>query len=385
MSRVCFPPDFAILLLSFRTYCNSYADCRRIYPWAVALWTLYPLAMIEVVTDVDVNQEFLDNDFIRVTLSDLFTYKHIRVFRSVPGVAPVDLFPLAPCAYMVYMDASFIPFGRDFLNTHIAALVKDPRPIVYWQGDKIAIAVMHARPYLKLFTDAAGGRAIYIETKLAFHTIGNYDTYLDLLRVCNPPQAVNKNYLQTLQFGADFYQGHLQELLKKYPPLPSAPCEESNSNATTPSGRRRTAAAAPSHIRESENHHHHHHKHNRTYPNSQHRCAPPEHLIIDAIYVPKSLAIDRNSAQSGQNPSLWLTSSITPLSFKTVFDTFNTTQIETIVQHLDPILQNANMLKIWSFIPEYIAEVLQVWSAANYPNVISLRDMEYPRWGEPCT
>jgi len=336
---------------------------------------------------VDVNQELLDNDFIRVTLSDLFTYKHIRVFRSVPGVAPVDMFPYAPCAYMVYMDASFIPFGRDFLNTHVAALVKDPRPIVYWQGDKIAIAVMHARPYMKLFKDVAGGRAIYIETKLAFHTIGNYDTYLDLLKVCNDAQAVSKEYLQTLKYGDHFYQGHLQELLKKYPPLPSTPCDDSNSKSSGPFGgsRRRITATDSTHLRSSDTHpHSHHHKHNRTYHGTQHRCFPPDHLIVDALYIPKPLVVNNDNIPSEMEPSLWLTSFTAPVSFSTILDSFNKTQIETIVQHLDPILQNANMLKIMSFIPEYIADVLQVFGAANYPDVISLRDMEYPRWGQKC-
>eukprot|EP01032_Pedospumella_encystans_P017615 gene17616-biopygen14379 len=75
----------------FRTYCGSYAECRRVYPWAVAVWTLYPMAMIEVVTDVDILQETLDNDLIRLALSDLFTTKYFKMFRSVSGLAPVDI------------------------------------------------------------------------------------------------------------------------------------------------------------------------------------------------------------------------------------------------------------------------------------------------------
>eukprot|EP01032_Pedospumella_encystans_P039233 gene39233-biopygen22208 len=92
----------------FRTYCESYAECRRIYSWAVAVWTLYPMAMIEVVTELNLLEESLESDVVRMTLSSLFTSKYFKMYNSVPGVAPVDMFPRTPCAYMVYMDASFI-------------------------------------------------------------------------------------------------------------------------------------------------------------------------------------------------------------------------------------------------------------------------------------
>eukprot|EP00598_Pedospumella_elongata_P014669 CAMPEP_0184987948 /NCGR_PEP_ID=MMETSP1098-20130426/22686_1 /TAXON_ID=89044 /ORGANISM="Spumella elongata, Strain CCAP 955/1" /LENGTH=395 /DNA_ID=CAMNT_0027512579 /DNA_START=362 /DNA_END=1545 /DNA_ORIENTATION=- len=90
----------------FRTYCGSYAECRRVYSWAVAVWALYPMAMIEVVSDVDLSQEALDNDLIRMLVEELFTSKYFKMYNAVPGVAPVDMFPRTPCAYMVYMDAS---------------------------------------------------------------------------------------------------------------------------------------------------------------------------------------------------------------------------------------------------------------------------------------
>ncbi len=91
-----------------------------------------------------------------------------------------------------------------------------------------------------------------------------------------------------------------------------------------------------------------------------------------------------SSRGGNSGPSLWLTSSTPHLSFKTVFDTFDKKQIETIVQHLDPILQNSNMVKILSFIPSEIADALKSFDAFYYPNVISLRDMEYAQWGESC-
>jgi len=84
-------------------------------------------------------------------------------------------------------------------------------------------------------------------------------------------------------------------------------------------------------------------------------------------------------------PSLWLTSSLPPLPFDTLLDKFTKAQIETVVQHLDPILQNSNMRKIISIMPTEVADALKLFDGADFPDVISLRDMEYPQWGETCT
>ena len=367
----------------FRTHCGSYAECRRIYPWAVAVWTLYPLAMIEVVSDVDLFQESVDNDLLLLSLPELFTSKYFKIYNSIPGVAPVDMFPRTPCAYMVYMDASFIPFGRDFLNTHVAALVKDPRPIVYWQGDKIAIAVMHARPYMRLLNP--GGKSLYVEIDYTIHGIANYETYTDLLKVCLGSESVPGSYLSTFKSGANFNQGHVQELLKKYPPLPNKPCEDSHRRRSLASSASTTGHA---HLRSNETSHHnrHNHKRNHTDHGTVHRCGVPDNLIIDAVYVPRPIAGDNivNTAGYAAGPSIWLTSSLAPISFKTVFATFSKGQIKTIVQHLDPILQNSNMLKILPFVPSDIAVALKQFDALNFPSVISLWDMEYPHWGEKC-
>ena len=357
------------------------------YPWAVAVWALYPLAMIEVVTGVNLFQESVDNDLMRLSLSELFTSKYFKVYNGVAGVAPVDLFPKTPCAYMVYMDASFIPFGRDFLNTHVAVLVEDPRPIMYWQGEKLAIAVMHARPYMKMFRDAAGGRTIHIEMDFTYRAIGNYDTYTDLLLVTDGAEPLPGTYFAQLKPGADFYQGHLKELLAKYPPLPNRPCDDSNSNSTIPTRRRRLASVDGSRSRRDEKNDVFYLQRNRAYHTSDHRCAPPDNLIVDAVYVPMPFVGDNvdNGPEYPKGPTIWLTSSLPPLPFRTVFKTFSKGQIETIVQHLDPILQNPNMLKILPFMPGDIADALKHFDAANYPNVISLRDMEYPHWGEKCS
>ena len=345
------------------------------------------MAMIEVVSDVDLDQVEIDNDLILMQVIELFTSKYFKMYNSVPGVAPVDMFPRTPCAYMVYMDASFIPFGRDFLNTHVAALVKDPRPIVYWQGDKIAIAVMHARPDLKVLRD--GGKNFRLESDFTIRIIGDQDTFEDLVKVCGGAHACSVDYYAKLKSGENFYQGHLKELLAKYPPLPSRPCDGSNSKSALPSRRLVSSSSRP-HSKHHHNNHHshdnHQRQHGRVYLDSIHRCAPPEHLIIDALYVPMPIVGDNtvNTQGYSMGPSLWLTSSTAPLSFKTVFATFNRKQIETVVQHLDPVLQNSYMQKIASLLPSDITYAFSMFDAINYPDVISLRDMEYPHWGEQC-
>eukprot|EP00598_Pedospumella_elongata_P004898 CAMPEP_0184980062 /NCGR_PEP_ID=MMETSP1098-20130426/10092_1 /TAXON_ID=89044 /ORGANISM="Spumella elongata, Strain CCAP 955/1" /LENGTH=779 /DNA_ID=CAMNT_0027503419 /DNA_START=421 /DNA_END=2760 /DNA_ORIENTATION=+ len=474
----------------FRTYCGSYEECRRVYPWAVAVWALYPLAMIEVVMGVNLFQESVDNDLMRLSLSELFTSKYFRVYNGVAGVAPVDLFPKAPCAYMVYMDASFIPFGRDFLNTHVAALVKDPRPIVYWQGDKIAIAVMHARSYVKVFREPAGAKAMYIESDFVIRKVANPAAGSEVLRLFGgAPESLEADYLARLPNGAAFTQEDLHELLQRYLPLLQGSCDAAtpasaslnsditsmNSDVAAPTDgsvsssspssssslllrRRRTTVitttavnrqpqprvpppvpvhhdgvsrshqSSAGHVHPNPAHtahpgpahatpvtastpatlpvvsvspgegspanangatlhqQHHHHGHHEGH-SMRHRCTPPEHLIIDAIYVPMPMVGEntRDTLSIPVQPTLWLTSSLSPLPFNILLDNFTKAQIETVVQHLDPILQNSNMRKIISIMPTEVADALKHFDAVDFPDVISLRDMEYPQWGETCT
>ena len=211
-----------------RTHCTSYPECRRVYPWAVAVWTLYPMAMIEVVTDMDLYEESLESDVVRNTAAGLFSPKYFKIYNSIPGMAPVDMFPRTPCAYMVYMDASFIPFGRDFLNTHVAALVKDPRPIMYLQGDKIAIVVMHARPYIKLFRDGAGKAQItYVERNYIIRAVEDSNVTAALSSVFGSPVAVESGYRTKLAEGEEpFTQESLDRMLRRNLPLQSRPCDD---------------------------------------------------------------------------------------------------------------------------------------------------------------
>eukprot|EP01032_Pedospumella_encystans_P007594 gene7594-9095_t len=124
----------------------------------------------------------------------------------------------------------------------------------------------------------------------------------------------------------------------------------------------------------------------RSYANFNYRCTPPEHLIIDALHVPMARISDNveyNPSRSAR-PTLWLTSSTKPLSLRTIHESFTKAQKEAIVQHLDPIIQNVHMRSIYSLMPTEITDAFKLFDAVDYPDVISLRDMEYPRWGEKC-
>ena len=140
------------------------------------------------------------------------------------------MFPRTPCAYMVYMDASFIPFGRDFLNTHVAALVKDPRPIVYFHGDKIAIAVMHARPYLRLFQDLVGN-GTYVESGYLIHPLADYGVFSSLYRfLAGSVETMTDEYFKRLYSGPKFHQEQVDKLVLKNPPLLSRSCDPASSS-----------------------------------------------------------------------------------------------------------------------------------------------------------
>eukprot|EP01032_Pedospumella_encystans_P008430 gene8430-10009_t len=235
-----------------------------------------------------------------------------------------------------------------------------------------------------------GGKNFRVESEFTIRTVGDQDTYADLAKVCGSAQGASADYYAKLKSGENFYQGHLKELIQKYPPLPNKPCDGSNSKPVATSSSRRRASSARSHSKHHHNNHrghdNHQRQHDRVYQDSNHRCAPPEHLIIDAMYVPMPIVGDNTANAPGYStgPSLWLTSSSAPLPFKTVFATFDKQQIETIVQHLDPVLQNSYMQKITSLLPSDITYAFRMFDAINYPDVISLRDMEYPHWGEQC-
>jgi len=206
------------------------------------------------------------------------------------------------------------------------------------------------------------------------------------VKVCGGPQPATSVYYAIFKSGETFYQKHLEELVRKYPPIPTMPCGGSNSRSTSSTQRR--ASSIRSHQKYHNKHHNDHQRpRDRVYLDSNHRCAPPDNLIIDAMYVPMPIVGDNSensSPRTSAGPSLWLTSSTSPLSFKTIFATFEKSQIETIVQHLDPILQNSYMQKITSLLPSDITYAFSMFDAINYPDVISLRDMEYAHWGEKC-
>lgn len=357
--------------LHHRTHCSTYAQCRRALPWAVAVWTLFPLARIEVLMDVSVEQFEIDNDLILDTLTPTFNSKYFRAYyRDDRRKHPADLFPSFPCTYMVYMDCSFVPFSRDFLNTHIAAIASDPahRSIVHWHGDKMVLAVMAAKPYMLVIRESTQARTFYVETNFQIRAIANMDTLGAIqAAIGNAVKITGNEYLKSLPIGQDFWQTDMAKILADSPTLPATPC-----NGTT-------SAAA----------------------NVSIECYMPSGLIIDALFIPEMPTKDddvvdsstQTSAASTHStaiksagpltkPHFWLTSSTPRIPVAVVLDTFSQAEKEEIVKHLDPILQNAQMQKILGFVPEDISRVLKHFDAVLFPNVVSLIDADNQHWGE---
>lgn len=325
-------------------------------PWAVAVWTLFPLARIEVVVGIDVEQYTLDNDIILETLRQNFNPDFFKAYRRGSVQLPAaDLFPRFPCQYLVYMDASFVPFSRDFLNTHIAALVEDPEPIVYWRGPKVVLAVMKAKPYLITLRESPAHRTVYVETNFVVRPIENWDTLVAITTYVDDIYVVGTANLPHLPMGPNFNEGHLREIVKQHPRLPVAPC-----NASDPSP----------------------------------RCTPRKGLVIDALYVPMPHHDDDDHYDTAHQatefadvidePHFWLTSSTPRVAVSTVLSTFSPAEKEAIVTHLDPILQNSHMQKVIGFIPQDIAWALRLFDASHYPNVVSLIDADNQHWGDKC-
>lgn len=214
----------------------------------MAIWTLYPLARIEVVLGITLEQFNLDNDVILETLAQTFNSKHFKAYqRNGVKASTVDLFPRFPCAYLVYMDASFLPFGRDFLNTHIAALVQDPTPILHWRSSKLVIAVTKAKPYLITLRETPAHRTVYVETDFVIRAIQDWDSLVAITSYVDEIEVVGVHYLSRLPAGPNFNEWQFRSLVAQFPPLPSAPCNSTDI---------------------------------ATY------CTPRQGLIIDALYIP---------------------------------------------------------------------------------------------------
>lgn len=376
----------------YRTHCRTYAECRRTLPWAVAIWTLFPLSYIEIVMDVDKAQFELDNDLILDTLSQTFNRKYFAMYTRVHNdVHAADLFPRFPCTYMVYMHPSFVPYSRDFVNTHITTIAHDThhRPIVHWHGTEVAIVVAKAKPHMLVFRESPRHRTIYVEVNFVIRAIENMDTLHDIQQYLGDHIVdTGTEYLSKLPKEEDFTQADMAKIVADSPSVPQVPCSIHTSNGDSTSG-----GGSASGI-----------------------CYMPRGLIIDALFIPEHHTADDDmpdaspaehssvdNTSSGNissdavhsahthafnthitEPHIWLTSSTPRIPVSTILHTYSQAEIEEVVTHLDPILQNAMMQKILAFIPEDIMRVLRHLDAVLYPNVVSMIDAHSTHWGGKC-
>lgn len=329
------------------------------------------MARIEVYTEIPHEQYQHDNDVALEMLSRTFNNKFWKIIAwsaSSNIQHPALQAPQSPCTHVVYMDPSFLPFGRDFLTTHMRALAatKDPQPITYWSGDRLVL-------YVKALLDIPVSnvlRVVRASTKAVewYLATGSVARAIDSMEALKAMEGsgiarlnVNDEYLAGYTIGANMM---LDEFLSTpeakgasalHPPLPgsvsSVPAELSAALVLDAF----LIPEVPSQVAISEPMH--------TVRTSRPGATAPEVMLTEA--------------------QLWLSPSV-HVPLHTVLNVFSQAQLESIVEHVDPILQSALMQKILGFIPADISKVLKMFDAAEYPNVVSLIDAKANAWGDQC-
>jgi hypothetical protein len=386
-----------------RTYCTTYSECRRTIPWALAVWTLYPLARIEIYCLIPTEQFLLDNDVPLELHAKLFNTKYFRLIQYDPlGFSyPVTAFPTFPCTYYVYMDPSFIPFGRDFLNTHIKAMVgmgEKKEPITYWNGKKLVLYMFYMTRKRPTVVRKGMERSIYFQFDDVLYPLADMDTLL-MLRKSGyvTVEPVNSQFLQQATRGGDFSlptvahhdavaasaEGYLR--WANVAPLPKYPTAQSSSGSS--SGGRVPAAKIPGLvidallIPEQQQQIRHSSSFVHGVNDSTHRVF----FASDAPTSGKTGTTNPDNLIENMEPHIWLTSSTPTVDLDNVFSSWSQSQVETLVAHLDPIIQNSLMQKVVGFLPEDIVRVFKLLDATYYKQVISLIDAKNTNWGgEDC-
>lgn len=357
-----------------RTHCESFAQCRRTIPWAIAMWILYPLARIEVYTTISEVQYRLDNDLALTALSRTFNAKYFKVSRVQNDVHPYTYFAFAPCTYVVYMHPTVLPFGRDFLNSHMHYMVQHniSKSIAYWEDSNLLVSISTGILYAK-FVKIVGVADVYLEHLGTLRRVENYELYAHL-RACGvwEYRTVPVEYLLTRTVGAVLTMGEYN----------STYLSMNVSNTVQP-----------------------------TVPLVMDMLVTPEDWIdTDAEdtavttgtkadeYVDTDSCMDtpftsNTAGGSGKHtqqpmpiirvPYIWLTSSTPRITVSTLLSLTQST-VEQIVQHLDPVIQNSLMQKIMPFIPQDVAQVLSLFDAVKFPNVVSLLDSRHQNWVDNC-
>lgn len=343
----------------FRTYCTSHLECSSVFPWALAIWVLYPMARIEVFTLMEIKQFELDNQIILQLHSRLFNDRYWKVIKweadawSYRYTTPVNAPPSYPCAYIAYMSPWLLPFGRDFANDHIKALddildERDYGPIEYrdHHGD-VVIRFMRTTPPP---VTSAGYKIV-----TASHPLSSVQGNLSISYLIHS----NVRYLADKEL-IDCFGSHgikaekiSQQALSDIP----------EATASTANGTTLTLDLL----------------HICNINVGNHTFVPSRLLAIDAFYVPPVRLSDGNNTKS--DGEIWLTSATPRIDVMDFAKQASPREMHILVQHLDPIIQSSFFRKAFEYFPEHIRRLLLPLSAVHYPEIVSLLDARHDRWG----
>ena len=154
-------------------------------PWAVAVWTAFPLSRIEVYCNIPVDEFRLDNDVALQLLSRSFSESYFALLQydeyGNEGLHPVSFYAQWPCSHVVYMHANMISLGRDMLNTHLYALLESRREgyIAYYRGDEMALSITNMRLFGRL-VKINSKADVYLEVSGTVRRIENYAVYASI-------------------------------------------------------------------------------------------------------------------------------------------------------------------------------------------------------------
>lgn len=344
----------------------------------MAVWILYPLSRIEVYTTLPEKQYRLDNDVTLTTLARSFNKKHFNVAQVKEGFPhPVTNFAFAPCRYVVFMHPTVLPFGRDFLNTHMHYMENNniSQPIAYWEENKLLVSISSSTLFGK-FIKIAGQADVYLEHLDTLRLVENYEVYARLR-------------------GSGVWE---------YKTVPEGYL---HNRTTGTSGAEATVVGPALTLRECMALY-------NTEWSVHNTVVPTQPLVMDMLVIPEDwVDTDTGVDSCEQNyktggapetacdhpdlsglpictapisrvPYFWLTSATPRLTVGRAL-CLNQSTFEHIVQHLDPIVQDSLMQKIFGFIPTDIAQILRLFDAVSFPNVVSLVDSRHQNWIENCT
>ena len=355
-------------------------------PWAVAVWTAFPLSRIEVYCNIPVEEFRLDNDVALQLLSRSFSESYFALLQydeyGNEGLHPVSFYAQWPCSHVVYMHVNLIPLGRDMLNTHLHALLESRREghIAYYRGDEVALSITNMRLFARL-VKINSKADVYLEVSGTVRRIINYAVYASIrAHGVTAFAEVEASYLNKRHIGTELTEsawaiesGAIRPENIIVPTLPvvlDALFIPDSSAITTSSGEESEMATADvsetltSGVCDCMSHH--------LLP---HTCSS-SHSVGTCTVDQESTTVFPSLAA----PHLWLTPSTPLLPLSCLSSCLGDAAVEVVVVHLDPLLQNALLQKVLGFLPLDIRQVLGFYDAIHYPNVVSLLDAKHNNW-----